>query len=113
MNSWSLLLYPDDGRRAVARLVASLDRERRHPLGRVQIGQGTELPQVAEPGHGAGSGVKEGEHDARFLLVVAVREDDAVPIVGSLDERAEVVRFEAAMQEYAEVRRVSAEENGN
>ena len=106
-------LDPDDGRRAVAGLVAALDRERRQPLGRVQIGQGTELPQVAEPGHGARAGVEEGEHDARLLFVVAVREDDAVPVVGRLDERAEVVRFEAAVQENAEVRRVSAEENSN
>ena len=106
MNSWSLLLYPDDGRRAVARLVAALDRERRQPLGRVQFCEGTELPQVAEPRHGLGTGLEEGEHDARLLLVVAVREDDAEPVVGHLDERAEVLRLQAAVQEDAEVRSV-------
>ena len=105
------MLYPDDGRGAVARLVAALHREGRQPLGRVQLGEGAELPQVAEPRHGEGTGVEEGQHDARLLLVVAVRKDDAVPVVGHLDERAEVVRFESAVQEYAEIWRVSAEEN--
>ena len=97
----------------VTRLVAALHWERRQPLRRVQLAQGTQLPQVAEPGHGLGAGVEEGEHDAGLLLVVAVRKDNAVPVVGHLDERAEVVRLEPAVQEYAEIRRVSAEENSD